>query len=104
MHIYQVPGSSVNDHLQRHYGVHVWLLLWSNTTHQVVTEEDLGRFHWWCHFHCGVRSNCEYGAALVLLFLLSCSVPSTYEYRAALVLLFLVVFSDYLLMPIQSRE
>ena len=40
-----VSGAGVHDHLQRHHGLHVWLLLRQNPVDQTVPQKDLGRIY-----------------------------------------------------------
>ena len=41
----QVPCPCVPCDLQRHHGVHVWVLLWKDAAHLHLAQEDVGGEH-----------------------------------------------------------
>lgn len=53
---------------------YVWLLFWSDPTHQAVPEEDLGRLHWGLLCYCGLWPSAVLRDVRVQMLCLPCGV------------------------------
>lgn len=61
-----VHRARLHDCHQRRVRLLVWFLLRSNTTHQIESKEDVGRFHRRRHFNCHSRSTGKYSVHYLL--------------------------------------
>lgn len=55
-----VYSTCLDDYLQWHNGICVWVLLRKDTSDQAFAKENLGRIHWWRILYCNIWLYCKY--------------------------------------------